>query len=242
MDYADASTFLPLPTRLSVPDASFDPIATLSETQKKQMDVFESLLERFNRRVNLVSPDTTSDIRTLHIRHCLSLMVRDFPEGAKIVDWGTGGGLPAVPLAIACPHVTVYAVDSVGKKVRAVRTFARRIGLDNLFAWNGRAEDWTGTAHYSISRATAPLADLWAWYQRVAEPLPSTEHPDTGRPGTWRPGLLCLKGGDLTDEIRELREASTVDVTVGQRDLLPLLGDEYFRHKQIVTVTVTDRA
>jgi len=225
-----------------MPDASWDPVATLSETQRKQVDAYESLLERFNRRVNLVSPDTTSDIRGLHVRHSLALLVRGFPEGAKIVDWGTGGGLPAVPLAIACPHATVYAVDSVGKKVRAVRTFARRIGLDNLFAWNGRAEKWTGTAHYSVSRATAPLADLWAWHQRVAEPLRPAEPTGAGSSETWLPGLICLKGGDLSDEIRALHEASPVDVTVDRRDLLPLLGDAAFRHKQIVTVTATDRA
>ena len=231
-----------------MPNASWDPLATLSETQRKQMEVYESLLDRFNRRVNLVSPETTSDIRDLHVRHCLALLVRGFPEGAKIVDWGTGGGLPAVPLAIACPHVTVYAVDSVGKKVRAVRTFARRIGLDNLFAWNGRAEAWTGTAHFSVSRATAPLADLWTWHQRVAAPLPSTasaaaaDPAERRRQDAWLPGLICLKGGDLTGEIQALRDASPVDVTVGQHDLLPLLGDAYFRHKQIVTVTASVRA
>jgi len=208
----------------------WDPIEELSDAQLDLISEYESLLERFNRRLNLVSPESAERIRTEHVRHSLSLTRRAFPDGVSIVDWGTGGGLPAIPLAIAFPEVTVYAVDSVGKKVRAVRTFARRLELENLFAWNGRAEEWTGRAHYSVARATAPLSDLWTWHKRVLEPV--EEHGT----GMWPPGLICLKGGNLTSEIQDLHRTSA-SAAVIEEELYSMLGDDHFREKKIVTVT-----
>ena len=208
----------------------FDPFAELSDAQRAQLRKYERMLLRFNRRVNLVSPDTTHAFRTQHLAHCLSLTVRGFPAGSTVVDWGTGGGLPAIPLAVACPEVTVAAVDSVGKKVRAVRTMARRLELANCYAWEGRAEDWTGTAHYSVSRATAPLVDLWRWHTRVADP----DAPERGA-DDWPPGLLCLKGGDLSGEIAALHDAAP-GAQVDRQSLQPLLGDDFFAEKVLLTV------
>jgi 16S rRNA (guanine527-N7)-methyltransferase len=163
--------------------------------------------------------------------HCLTLTVRDFPDGCTIVDWGTGGGLPAIPLAICEPEVTVVGVDSVGKKVRAVRTIARRLGLENCFTWNGRAEEWAGEAHYSVSRATAPLATLWRWHRRVA-----VSRDDAPGNDAWPPGLLALKGGDLSNEIAALRSADP-DVGVERYNLENLLGrNSFFGEKKIVAV------
>lgn len=211
-------------------DLGWNPLSTLTDRQEKQLYAYEELLRKFNRRLNLVSPETVDEIWDLHIRHSLCVLRRSFPEGSAIVDWGTGGGLPAIPLAIARPDVTVYAVDSVGKKVRAVRTFARRLGLENLFGWNGRAEKWTGKAQYSVSRATAPLVDLWSWHERVYEPPEEVSESD------WSPGLICLKGGDLSGEIRDLHEHSPA-ATVAEEQIQPLLGDDHFRLKRIVSVS-----
>ena len=211
-------------------DLGWNPLSTLTDRQEKQLYAYEELLRKFNRRLNLVSPETVDEIWDLHIRHSLCVLRRSFPEGSAIVDWGTGGGLPAIPLAIARPDVTVYAVDSVGKKVRAVRTFARRLGLENLFGWNGRAEKWTGKAQYSVSRATAPLVDLWSWHERVYE------SPEEVSESDWSPGLICLKGGDLSGEIRDLHEHSPA-ATVAEEQIQPLLGDDHFRLKRIVSVS-----
>lgn len=211
-------------------DPSWDPLQSLSEEQVQKLSAYESLLQQFNRRLNLVSPESAENVRVEHTRHSLCLTRRRFPDGASVVDWGTGGGLPAIPLAIAFPNITVYAVDSVGKKVRAVRTFARRLGLDNVFGWNGRAEEWDGTAHYSVSRATAPLVDLWAWHRRVVEDIPAHGAD------TWPPGLICLKGGDLSAEIQQLHH-KTDDVAVVEEGIYPLLGNDHFRNKKIVNVT-----
>ena len=185
----------------------------LADVQRATLDAYADQLRRLNRAFNLVSPRTVRDIPRLHVEHCLALAARPLVPGTVLVDWGSGGGLPAVPLAVASPEVDVVAVDSVGKKTEAVRLFARRLDIPNLSAWNGRAEAYDGPApHLSVSRATAPLADLWAWHAAVAAPLPDAPAPPTADEPlaldrAWAPGLLCLKGGDLADEIAALRAA-----------------------------------
>jgi 16S rRNA (guanine527-N7)-methyltransferase len=218
-----------------MPETVWNPIEALSDEKREKLDAYASLLERYNQRINLISRESVRDLRVQHLVHCLSIAYRSFPAGASVVDWGTGGGLPAIPLAIAFPEVDVYAVDSVGKKVRAVRTFARRLDLDNCFPWEGRAENWTGSAHYSVSRATAPLADLWRWHRRVAH-APSDPVPADA----WTPGLVCLKGGDLTEEIAALH-AEDSDVMVRQRALSSLFGGhDFFAEKKLVVVSRLD--
>ena len=209
---------------------AWNPFDALTAEQREQLDAFEEQLLRFNRRVNLVSSESERQFRTQHLLHCLTLTAREVPAGSTIVDWGTGGGLPAIPLAICFPEVTVVGVDSVGKKSRAVRTIARRLGLDNCFTWNGRADEWTGEAHYSVSRATAPLATLWRWHRRVAVGLETPPDDD------WAPGLLALKGGDLSGEIDGLRAADP-DADVERLALEALLGrNGFFGEKEIVAV------
>ena len=147
-----------------------------------------------------------------------------------LVDWGTGGGLPAIPLAIAFPDVTIHAVDAVGKKIQAVHTMALRLGLSNLHPWHGRAEAWPGAAIYSVARATAPLRDLWRWHIRARDP-----HEPTTQEHDWRPGLICLKGGALCTEINMLQQRYP-SVHVETTPLEPMLGTSYFSEKYIVEV------
>ena len=205
------------------------PVA-LSDRQRDALGAYAAEVERLNQRVNLVArPASRADVAR-HVRHCLALATRPFPAGAVLVDWGSGGGLPAVPLAVAFPTSEVVAVDAVGKKTEAVKLFARRLGLDNLTAWNGRAEAYDGPApHYSVSRATAPLATLWGWHERVARPLDGVPE------GAWAPGLVCLKGGDLTDEVAALRAAFPHTSGAGH-GLADVLGPEW-SDKRIVHVT-----
>jgi 16S rRNA (guanine527-N7)-methyltransferase len=205
----------------------WDPLAGLTPHQRAQLDAFAAELARVNRQVNLVSPATVPEIEERHVVHSLALAWRAFPAGATVVDWGSGGGLPAVPLAIRFPETSFVAVDAVRKKTEAVRRFARRLGLDNLDVWNGRAEAWGGAAHYAVSRATAPLADLWGWFARVHRPLPGV--PD----GCWAPGLVCLKGGELAGEVAALH-ARSPGLVVETTPLEPLLGRPYFADKAIV--------
>lgn len=218
---------------------AFDPYHNLTGDQRAQLETYEDLLRRYNETLNLISPDTIDAITERHIVHALSLRVRSFPAGARIVDWGSGGGLPAIPLAIAYPETEVIAADSVGKKMRAVRSMARRLGLDNLFAWAGRAENWPDTAHYSVSRATAPLVDLWQWHTHAVADL-SSEPGDAD----WPPGLITLKGGDLSDEIAALQRHDNC-VRIQQISLHALLHDaaahpNYFAEKYLLAVQHAD--
>lgn len=207
----------------------WNPFDTLSNVQDKRLREYERLLLKVNKQFNLISASDQAHVWERHILHSLALSRRDFPVGSVVVDWGTGGGLPAIPLAIRFPEVTVHAVDAVRKKIQAVRMMARRLGLDNLHTWHGRAEEWPGDAHYSVSRATAPLETLWAWHERIAQ----KETPPSGEQPAWKPGLLCLKGGALHNEISMLRTAFP-DVTVETHDLHAWLGRPHFEEKVLL--------
>jgi 16S rRNA (guanine527-N7)-methyltransferase len=174
--------------------------AFLSDEQKDRLRAYEKLLWEKNTRVNLIARTTDpGTIRERHILHSLILAQRPFPPGCTVVDFGTGGGLPGIPLAIAFPDVQFVLVDSTGKKIDAVADMAAQLGMTNVSAWWGRAEAMPGDAHYAVSRATAPLVDLWRWFSRVRVAL------DDGPVSAWEPGLICLKGGDLREELAKLR-------------------------------------
>lgn len=215
--------------------SDFDPWGRLALSQREQLETFETQLAAFNRRHNLVSPATIPHTRERHTLHALALALRGFPAGVRVADWGSGGGIPALPLATVFPDAKWIAVDAVGKKMQAVRTVARRLGLDNLTAWHGRAElfreAWPEGVHYSVSRATAPLLDLWTWFEaaRSVEPV-------AAGPGDWKPGLICLKGGDLASEIADLH-ARFPGLEVERIALEPLLGRPYFAEKVILAVS-----
>lgn len=157
--------------------------------QQEKLHAYANLLQNYNQRLNLLSRRTTSEGLTGHIQECLALVRPEFLPGVSLVDWGTGGGLPAIPLAIVLPDVNVHAVDSSRKKILAVNAFKRELNLPNLHPWHGRAEDFSCKIQYSVSRATASLRTLWGWHTRATTPG----------------GILyCLKGGDLKDEQKDL--------------------------------------
>jgi 16S rRNA (guanine527-N7)-methyltransferase len=181
----------------------------LTAEQRDKLIELTSLAQTFNAKINLYSEASTRDFWTRHIMHSLMLAGKPFPPGARVVDWGTGGGMPGLPLAILFPNVEFILVDAVQKKIRAVQAMARRLSLNNVTAWHGRAEAWEGTATHSVSRATAPISVLWAWHEKnTMNSSPSRDD------AAWRPGLLCLKGGDLTSEISDLNGSDPNVVTI----------------------------
>jgi 16S rRNA (guanine527-N7)-methyltransferase len=206
-----------------------DPFGAIPAGRARLVEAFVEALERANRGVNLVSRASSDTIRAGHVAHSLALAHRRFRAGTTVVDWGTGGGLPAVPLAICFPEVEFVAVDSIGKKARALEGIVRETGLDNVTVWLGRAESWDGAAEYAVSRATAPLDRLWAWSRRVLRPV----RPDAGE---WAGGLLCLKGGDLNPERRDL-ERLDPSVRLETVDLARTFGRPEWADKYIVHVT-----
>ena len=209
----------------------WDPLAGFSQTQRDQLDRFEELLVRATRRSNLISRLTIGEFRRIHTLHSLALSLRDFPDGARVVDWGTGGGLPGIPLAIRFPSVDFVLVDSIRKNVELVRAMILSLGLKNVEVVQSRAEEWAGPSDYAVSRATAPLADLWEWTTPHLNDPPVTDDMPTG---IWLPGLLALKGGDLVDEISELSDRHP-DARAEVIELWESTGD--YEGKSIVHVT-----
>ena len=176
----------------------------LQTQQREKLYAYAQLLQQYNRRLNLVSRRTTDRGILRHIQECLALAAYRFEKGSSLADWGTGGGLPAVPLAIVFPEVTVYAVDAVQKKIYAINSFKRQLDLPNLQPWHGLAGSFVHGINNSVSRATAPLCTLWGWHERAAI-------QDRNGRGT----LYCLKGGDLSAELEALRRAnSSVQVEI----------------------------
>jgi len=203
---------------------------TTLEQNRDKLAAFASLLLSFNKRHNLISRRSEENVFLNHIVHSLAIASKRFHTSATIVDWGSGGGLPAIPLAIAEPSTNVVAVDAIDKKTRAVRSISTRLGIENIIAWNGRAEEWPDSCDYSVSRATAPLSTLWSWHLRVAS---RNERPEVC--DIWRPGLLCLKGGDLKQEIAALLQENH-DLVINVYDLASLDEHPYFHEKVLLHV------
>ncbi len=167
----------------------------LTERQATQFAALGGLYAEWNARINVVSRrETASDeFYVRHVLHSLAIArVCRFDAGARVLDIGTGGGFPAVPLAILFPEVRFTAVDSIGKKIRVVDEVARAAGIANLTAMNARVEDVPGRFDYAVSRAVAPAATLLGWVWSKFE---------CGQAGSLPNGMLFLKGGDLAAEL-----------------------------------------
>ena len=203
----------------------------LSSEQTEQLLAYESELRAVNQRFNLVSRHDASNLLAHHIGHCLAYAVRTFKPGTTVIDWGTGGGLPAVVLGILFPDISIVGVDSNQKKTRSVDLFVRRLGLSNVSSWHGRAASYPDHASLSVSRATAPLSTLWSWHAGMAV---TPAEPATN--ARWGDGLVCLKGGDLSAEIEDLH-ASYPGLVLDRIPLKTLTSDPYFATKEIIQVT-----
>ena len=178
--------------------------------------------------------------------HSLSIAaVFGFEPGMEIIDLGTGGGFPGIPLAIYFPDVKFHLVDSIGKKLKVVDAVASNLGLNNVTTQHTRAEEIKSRKFdFVISRAVAPLKDLWKWSKPLLQkrsktlPLSAPDHRltttdsrlstiDSGL-STPAPGLICLKGGDLAAEIQESHLRPYVT------DIHDVFGEEYFHEKYIL--------
>ncbi len=171
--------------------------ADFSETQLAQFAKLGELYKEWNEKINVISRRDIDALYEKHVLHSLAIAaICPFDDGAEIVDIGTGGGFPGIPLAIFFPNVKFLLVDSIGKKIKVVNEVASAIGLKNVTTLHGRVEEIKGrTFDYAVSRAVAPLGDLWKWISPLIRPgQKSDELPN---------GLICLKGGDLSKEINE---------------------------------------
>ncbi|MDP4262155.1 MAG: 16S rRNA (guanine(527)-N(7))-methyltransferase RsmG [Bacteroidota bacterium] len=206
--------------------------------QLSQFKALEALYKDWNEKINVISRKDIDGLYEKHVLHSLSIAaIFDFQPGTEIIDLGTGGGFPGIPLAIFFPEVKFLLVDSIAKKLKVVEGVATAIGLKNVTLMNTRAEDIKNKKFdFVVSRAVAPLKDLWRWSKPLLKTSTKYEVRNPEIPGrhspfiTHRPGLICLKGGDLTSEIRESGCRPHII------EIAELFPREFFREKYLLFV------
>jgi 16S rRNA (guanine527-N7)-methyltransferase len=175
--------------------------------QLEQFRALGNLYKDWNSKINIISRKDIDSLYEKHVLHSLSIAaVFEFEPGMEIIDIGTGGGFPGIPLAIFFPEVKFHLVDSIAKKLKVVDAIATEIGLKNITTQHNRAEEIKNKKFdFAVSRAVAPLKDLWRWSKPLLKNSKSqTRLPDRHVPNSkLSPGLICLKGGDLAKEILE---------------------------------------
>jgi 16S rRNA (guanine527-N7)-methyltransferase len=191
----------------------------LSDVQLHQFRALQGLYEDWNSKINVIS---RKDIESLYLRHVLhSLSIAkliQFKEGSKILDIGTGGGFPGIPLAILFPDVEFHLVDSINKKLNVVNGVAGSLGLVNIKTTHSRAESIQGNYDFIVSRAVTTMPDFVSWgINRVAK---KSLH-------NLRNGILYLKGGDLTEELKLYKKATLYDLNT-------YFEEDFFETKKIV--------
>lgn len=160
---------------------------------------------------------------THHVLHALGIAkVYTFQPGTRVMDVGTGGGFPGIPLAILFPDVEFHLIDSIGKKIKVVNTVVEALKLPNVKTYHDRVEHFSSTVDYAVCRAVAPMETLVYW---AGKKIAKTHR------NTWRNGLLCLKGGDLNEELKNFPKAKIYAL----RDYFT---DAFFQTKKVVYLPI----
>ena len=197
-----------------------------SDTQLRQMEQLQAIYTEWNEKINLISRKDIDNIYINHVLHSLSIaVVAQFLEGASVLDIGTGGGFPGIPLAIYFPNVSFTLVDSIAKKINAVNEIKDTLGLKNVTTHVGRVEEIKGKKfHFAVTRGVAPLSELWQWVDKKIEKGRMSEE--------LRNGLLCLKGGAIENEIQETGMMKRIETW----DIEDMFDEAYFKNKYVVHV------
>ncbi len=195
-----------------------------TEKQLGQLKLLEPQYKEWNEKINVVSRKDIDSIYEKHVLHSLSIAAAfEFADGMEIVDLGTGGGFPGIPLAIFYPEVQFLLVDSIAKKLKVVEAVAEGVGLKNVITRHTRIEDIkTQKFDFVVSRAVAPLKNLWRWSRPLLKIKTTTE---------FSPGLICLKGGDLTTEIQESGTRPKM------MEINSIFQEEFFKEKYLLYIT-----
>ena len=169
----------------------------ITDEQKQQFEKLEKLYTEWNEKINVISRKDMDGLYEKHILHSLGIAkVMPFADGTKVLDVGTGGGFPGIPLAILFPEVSFTLIDSIGKKIKVVEAVSEGLGLKNVTAVHGRAEKLKEKFHFVVSRAVTQMPEFLRWLKGKFEKEQFNERHN---------GVLYLKGGDLAEELAGLR-------------------------------------
>ncbi|HEY4968086.1 MAG TPA: 16S rRNA (guanine(527)-N(7))-methyltransferase RsmG [Puia sp.] len=201
-----------------------------TQEQVRQIEALENIYTEWNAKINVISRKDIGSLYEKHVLHSMSIAaVFNFPSGSQVIDIGTGGGFPGIPLAIFFPECRFQLVDSISKKLKVVDAVANALSLTNICTEHIRAEEIRGKKFdIAVSRAVAPLKDLWSWARPLLRPQNMQHANPDGLPNAS--GLICLKGGDLAAEISE---SGTRPKIFDVHDLFP---EESFIEKYLLQV------
>lgn len=192
----------------------------LNDTQRHQMAALESLYPEWNAKINVISRKDIDNLEINHLLHSLGLVkFVKFSPGTRVMDLGTGGGLPGIPLAIYYPDVTFHLVDRIGKKLKVAQDIAERIGLTNVTFQHGDVKEVKGKFDFVVSRAVMDLGDMVPLIKRFIDSEDRNAVPN---------GLICLKGGDLSGEVAKYKNLVLID------ELSSYFKEDFFKTKKVL--------
>ena len=196
----------------------------LSQKQVSQFEALQGLYGEWNAKINVISRKDIDNLYLHHILHSLAIAkFIDFKEDTNVLDFGTGGGFPGIPLAILFPNANFKLIDGTGKKIRVANEVAHAIGLENVLAQHLRGEEEKGKFDFIVSRAVMPLPDLM---KIVRKNVANDQH------NALENGVIVLKGGDLQEEVRPYRKIAMVE------ELSQWFDEEWFKTKNLIYVPV----
>ncbi|TJY36474.1 16S rRNA (guanine(527)-N(7))-methyltransferase RsmG [Pontimicrobium aquaticum] len=195
----------------------------LSDVQKEKFSQLFELYSNWNSKINVISRKDIDELYLRHVLHSLGIAkVIDFKDGTTILDVGTGGGFPGIPLAILYPNCDFHLVDSINKKLKVVNGVAESLGLTNVRTSHKRAEDINETFDFIVSRAVTAMPNFVNWVKNKVNKKSRHE---------LKNGILYLKGGDLTEELQDFPKAT-------QYNLSDYFNEEFFDTKKVVYLPI----
>jgi 16S rRNA (guanine527-N7)-methyltransferase len=202
---------------------------TLADIQLQRFEQLQDLYSKWNERINVVSRKDIEHLYTRHILHSLAIAgIFTFLPGTEILDVGTGGGFPVIPLAIMFPETNFTAIDSIGKKIKVLESVIKNLKLTNVNARQERAENITEKFDFVTGRAVTNLPDFTGWVRKNIKPDMIHAVPN---------GIICLKGGDLTDEIQStIKKYSLLPAQIIEYHISDFFKESFFETKKVIYI------
>ncbi len=192
----------------------------LSDYQRQQFTALYDLYHEWNAKINVISRKDIDNLYLHHVLHSLAIAkIINFRQGSRVLDFGTGGGFPGIPLAILFPDVSFKLIDGTGKKILVVNEVAKAVCLNNCVAEHLRGEDEKGLFDFIVCRAVMPIPDLVKIVRKNVSKKNNNAMPN---------GLICLKGGDVADEIRKFKNIAEVS------QISNFFHEEWFVDKHVI--------